>query len=137
MDIIEWSDKFSVGLNLIDEQHKRLIDIINVMIENSHSEFDKEIISKTLHELVEYAIYHFNDEEKLMMENSYPDYEDHKEMHDEFKIKIVSYHSGNVNIENIGTTILEYLRSWLIGHILQEDMKYKIFFDEKGLLDYE
>jgi len=131
MDKIEWTDKLSVGVKLLDEQHKRIIEIINLLIEKHEDKVEKEIVSQILGDLVNYAVNHLKDEEKLMSENGYPDYEEQKDMHDEYKLKVVSFHAGDSEVS--GLNMLEYLRSWWIGHILKEDMKYKTFFNKKGL----
>jgi hemerythrin len=83
-----------------------------------------------------YALTHFEYEEKIMIDYSYPDYTSHKEQHEEFKKKVASFYSATpISVDALNANVVEYLKSWLIYHILKEDMKYKRFYNEKGLLD--
>jgi hemerythrin len=136
MNKIEWSDKFSVGISLLDEQHKRLIDMINRLIEFHNIASLSENIIETLRSMSMYALTHFEYEEKIMIDYSYPDYTSHKEQHEEFKKKVASFYSATpISVDVLNANVVEYLKSWLIYHILKEDMKYKRFYNEKGLLD--
>ncbi len=136
MNKIEWSDKFSVGISLLDEQHKRLIDMINRLIEFHNIASLSENIIETLRSMSMYALTHFEYEEKIMIDYSYPDYTSHKEQHEEFKKKVASFYSATpISVDALNANVVEYLKSWLIYHILKEDMKYKRFYNEKGLLD--
>lgn len=136
MNKIEWSDKFSVGISLLDEQHKRLIDMINRLIEFHNITSLSESIIETLRSMTTYARTHFEDEEKIMIDYSYPDYTSHKKQHEEFKKQVASFYSSTpISVDALNTNVVEYLKSWLIYHILKEDMKYKRFYNEKGLLD--
>jgi hemerythrin len=60
--------------------------------------------------------------------------EQHKEQHKEFRKKTVAFCMGTMAYkEAIATEILSYLKNWLVNHILKSDMKYKSFFNDKGL----
>lgn len=135
MNKIEWSDKFSVGITILDEQHKQLIAMINLLIEIHNTASYSESITETLRSMTKYALTHFEDEEMFMVNYNYPDYTSHKEHHEEYKTKVVTFHSTNFDTtEGMSTNLLEYLQSWWTYHILEEDMKYKNFYDEQGFL---
>ncbi len=134
MEKIIWNEIFSVGVRKIDEQHKELIKMINKLIETKDTNVDSEMISDILTKMTKYADYHFQAEEQYMIEYDYPDYSTHKEQHIEFKKKTVAFCMDVMAYkETIPTEILSYLKSWLTNHILNSDMKYKSFFNEKGL----
>ena len=134
MEKIIWNERFSVGVRKIDEQHKELIKMINRLIETKDTKVDSETISDILTEMTKYADYHFRAEEQYMIEYDYPDYSPHKEQHIEFKKKAVAFCMDTMAYkETIPTEILSFLKNWLINHILKSDMKYKSFFNEKGL----
>ncbi len=139
--MIEWDDKYSVGVSIIDEQHKKLINIINnaiVLIINkanviAHSN-DPEEILEVLSEMTEYAKEHFATEEAYMLEFHYQDYTLHKEEHFNFYNKTMVYRNKVINGNFlIACEILEYLKKWLVEHIQVTDRKYIDCFKENGL----
>lgn len=134
MEKIIWNQSFSVGVEEIDRQHKQLVNILNQLLGMEGIQVDSEIISDTLTRMTDYADYHFSSEEKFMKENAYPDYAAHHLEHvafmrktAELSIKTMAYQ------KTIPSELLAYLRMWLIEHILVSDMKYKQFFEQKGI----
>ncbi|MEW6601193.1 MAG: bacteriohemerythrin, partial [Nitrospirota bacterium] len=130
---VKWSGKFSVGIKSIDEQHKQIVEMINLMVEYANTSLVRESTAQTLKALGRYCITHFDEEEALMTRYNYPDIERHKELHYEFRTRIALF-PVDPN-EEIATVIAEYLMDWLVNHMLKDDMQYKIFFEEQGLLD--
>ncbi len=134
MEKIEWTEKFSVGVSLFDNQHRQIIEMINKLIRTHRLSVDSDVISDTLTSMTEYARNHFKDEERFMTEHGYPDYDSHKERHKEFLKKTVSFcNATTLHVETVPEKLLEYLRNWWIHHILEQDMKYRQFFNEKGV----
>ena len=134
MEKIKWNENFSVGVRKIDEQHKKLIKMINKLIETNKTKVYSETIYDTLVKMTKYADYHFQTEEQYMIEYDYPDYSSHKEQHIEFRKKTVAFAVDTMKYkEALPIEILSYLQNWLINHILTSDMKFKSFFNEKGL----
>ena len=134
MQKIEWTEKFSVGVHKFDEQHEKLIGMFNQLVENYSGSFDKELADKILADMTVYAWTHFHEEEQLMEAYGYPDYEGHEEKHRAYKEKVESFCISNLHMEeDLPNQLISFLRDWWIHHILGEDMKYKNFFNEKGL----
>ena len=134
MEKIMWNNNFSVGVQNLDEQHKKIIKILNKLIEMNDTTVDSEIISDTLTEMTKYASEHFEAEEKLMNENNYPDYLLQKEQHKQFREKTVRFCLDTMSYKaTIPIEVLSFLREWWINHILSSDMKYKTFFSQLGL----
>ena len=134
MDLISWKDSLSVGINEIDEQHKKLVGLINKLFEAMSQGKSKEIMQAVLGELSNYVITHFATEEKLMKQLGYEEYDYHKQEHkffidklNEFKIK---FSSGN---EAISIDLLNFLKDWLLRHIIGTDRKYIPLFKENGI----
>ncbi len=89
--MIKWSDKYSVGISKIDEEHKKLIGIINkAVVASKHKDNSKEII-EILREMNDYAQAHFVTEENYMLGFGYPDYEQHKKEHQAFTIETIAF----------------------------------------------
>ncbi len=135
MDQIVWSDDFSVGVKLFDVHHKKLIVMINKMINDPTATTRSVTVSDILTDMTLYAQQHFKSEEDLMIEHGYPHLEQHKSQHNEFKKKVMELCiATTVDVEAVPQALLEYLKWWLTQHILNEDMEYKSFFEKKGVL---
>jgi hemerythrin-like metal-binding protein len=134
MEKIIWNENLSVGVTEIDRQHKQLVSILNQLLGMDGLTVDSETISDTLTRMTDYADYHFNSEEGLMQKYAYHDYASHRLEHVAFMRKTAELAMGTmVYKKTVPTDLLDYLKTWLIEHILVTDMKYKQFFQEKGL----
>ena len=134
MKAINWRDEFSVGVEEMDRQHKKLLAMINKLIEEQHTLTDPQTIAELLDGMVDYAQEHFRAEEYLMAEYGYDRKDRQEKQHKEFLDKTYSFMSASEVGPNIlSVALLDYLSSWLINHILTEDMQYKEFFRGKGL----
>jgi hemerythrin len=134
---VDWKDNYSVSIDEIDNQHKKLFDVLNILIENKELSIHSKIITNTLTKLVEYANYHFQTEEKYMLKYDYPEYELHKKEHIEFIKKTgqlcMSTMEGN---KMVPIELLIFLESWLVNHILNTDMKLKPFFIDNNIQQF-
>lgn len=134
MEKINWDDSFSVGVKKLDEQHRQIIGIINKLIDTTTVSVDSELISDTLTEMRQYASDHFETEEHLLTEYKYPDYKSHKEHHIEFRKQAANFSMDTLQYKRaVPAEILRYLKEWWVNHILNTDMKYKAFFNERGV----
>ncbi len=132
--MIEWEDKFSVGISIINEQHKEFIDILNKVIYTKEHNDNIEEIDEVLEEMVNYAHTHFKTEEAYMKEFNYSEYQDHKEEHNRFSTETISCIDKMIKGDyQIANEILEYLKQWLVDHIQGTDKKYVGCFKENGL----
>ena len=134
MAYIEWEDSFSVGVEIFDNEHKKLIEIINRLHLALLMKETDAVMGKTLKDLIDYTITHFAHEEDNMSNQTYPEFFKHKKEHDELIKKVQDY---KTQIESGKTTIslsiMNFLKDWLMSHILGTDMKYKDFFAGKKL----
>lgn len=134
MEPIVWSQTFSVGVSELDTQHKKLIGMINRLIEEQKVVTDPVTIAELLTEMTDYAQEHFRSEEYLMAEYGYEGKDRQVQSHEAFIAKTNSFMSASdVGPNILSKALLEYLKSWLVNHILNEDMQYKEFFATKGL----
>jgi len=134
MNKIEWKSTYELGIQLIDDQHKKLIDIINDVYEAQKAGTSKEMIHKALADLLEYTKYHFDAEEDLLKQHHYHEVDEHIKEHDEFVRKIKSFlndsKSGNLVLS---LKTIDYLKDWTINHILGTDKEYGEFILLKEL----
>ncbi len=132
--MIEWNDKYSANISLIDEQHKKLFEIINkAIIVKKHRNVTKNVLG-ILDEMTEYALKHFETEERYMKDFNFPEYQAHRNEHIDFTNNSIDYKNrvigGDFQILN---EILEYLKQWLVNHIQVTDKKYIDCFKKNGL----
>jgi len=88
MKKIEWDDSLSIGVDLIDEQHKMLIQRLNDLSKAIEMTQGEGGIVQTLDFLIEYTDFHFSAEEKCMVEHKYPGLDHQKRQHEEFKTSL-------------------------------------------------
>ena len=134
MAILSWDESYSTKIEMIDDQHKKLFELINDFYNNIANGATSESILKLIDGMKRYTVLHFSTEERYMKQLCYPDFQEHKKEHDDFVSKVYALES---KIKN-GTTIISFeitnfLRSWIKNHINNTDKKYTEFFLEKGL----
>ena len=123
---VEWTDTLSVGIDVIDDDHKGLIDIINRVLA---AEREGTSVKWALGELATYANDHFTREEKMMEAANYPDLAAHKKTHEAFVEWLQSLrtvYGADPGAEYyLAETMREYLQTWLTDHIMKVDAEYK------------
>ena len=131
MEPIVWSDKFSVGVKILDSQHKQLVSFINKLIQSPDASTSSETISDILTDMTRYAREHFRLEETLMAKHHYPHLDQHKKTHATFSQRVAELSLATIkNDDVVPRQLLDYLYGWLQNHILEEDMRYKTFLEE-------
>ena len=135
MEPVQWSEKFSVGVRELDEQHQQLIKLLNLLISTQGTANTRsETISDTLMAMTRYAQAHFQAEESLMEAYDYPGLEEQKIQHRDFRKKTVAFSTATYHgIDQVPAALLEYLVEWWVHHILEDDMAYRSFFKDKGV----
>ncbi len=132
--LIVWDDYYSVGYNLIDEQHKMLVGMINDLYDSFITGTAKEKASLILEEMIKYTDYHFTIEHKFFEKYNYPETEEHKVIHKSFVDKAIELKAGvDSGKVSVSFDIMNFLRQWLLDHILGEDKKFAAFFKEKNI----
>ena len=134
MELIKWDESYSVKIESIDEQHKKLIDMLNEFYNNIQSKSSKESIAKLLNQMKAYAMFHFETEERYMKQYGFPEHDFHKKEHNEFieKVKDIEkrFNAGELIVS---FEITNYLKKWLKDHINGTDKRYSWFLVDKGV----
>jgi len=125
MAFYEWQANFSVGVNEMDEQHKKLIAILNQLHDSMKAGKAAKEIGLIIDEMVEYTKFHFAAEEKRMTEKNYIGLASQKAEHAAF-VKKAQEFQKEVNSGKLAVSldVLNFLKDWLTNHILITDMKY-------------
>ena len=124
MQAFIWNSRFETGIASVDEQHRRLVEIVNqmgsILVDGSATESS---ISDIFGALAAYAQYHFADEERLMFEASLDPAHIalHQQHHRQFVEQLTTMWKGRADIENSPAVLQSFLSSWLTFHILEED----------------
>ena len=124
MKDIVWDHVLSVGVDEIDDDHRRLVDIFNILNHSVMEGDAPEYLAAVLEELINCTAWHFSHEERLMLKYGYKDLEEHKIEHQEL---VNSARELQQKILQAGKLVvdedLEYLERWLTAHILTDDMR--------------
>ena len=132
--LVTWSNKLAVGVRVIDEQHMRLIELINQLSDAMYSGRGQNMLNKVLTVLETYALYHFDTEEKLMATHKYDESAAHKNGHELFTETVkrfrYKFDSGHVVVS---TEILFFLREWIIAHIMKTDRELGLTLNRLGV----
>ena len=131
---VEWKDEYSVGIDSIDQQHKKLLNLINQLQTAVDYSTGEEFERDALDELVDYTKTHFSYEEGLMRDNDYPDFEPHKLQHEEMFKKVGEVLAEYEKDQDTAMhNAAEYLKDWLINHINGTDKQYSSYLIAKGV----
>ncbi len=133
---LEWNENLSVGVELIDAQHKTWIDRYNNVVAAVAARQGPAELGKTLEFLIDYTETHFSTEEKNMAAGNYPGLVDHKAKHDELRGTLADLtrdfrEEGATHM--VSDALDTFLGNWLIDHIKSTDMKFGAFVKEQGL----
>ena len=132
MPLFEWDDKYSVKNRTMDSHHQKIFDILNTIHDATKEGRGELIIEATLNELYSYTRYHFDEEEKLMVQANYPQLEAQRQAHTAFMNRIAEFQDevakGNALfvVSNVAVTV----KDWLKSHILTMDMQYEDYLKD-------
>ena len=133
---IEWDDSLSIGVDLIDEQHKMLIQKLRDLSDAFEMGREMNKIMQTREFLIDYTDFHFSAEAETIVKYDYPGLELQQDQHKQFVVTlnhIVEDFKEEGPTKALATSINVFLHNWLINHIKGVDIKLGQFLTEKGL----
>jgi hemerythrin len=134
MAFTTWKSTLSVKVEQLDQQHKRLVSMINDLYEAMKAGTGKETTATILAELIDYTMVHFADEERLLTQHGYPDIAGHILLHEVFSQQVMEYDNKiKTGCSVLTLELMMFLQTWLVGHIKCEDMKYSQFLNSNGV----
>ena len=142
-EIITWDAKYATGINVIDVQHKQLVNLSNELYSACMSKGDElqTVFKASMKRMVDYVHFHFDAESKFLNAINYPDYVNHKKMHDVLIKKILDtvkeYEEGKKFVPN---NFVRTLVDWVFSHIAFYDRQYSLYAADKirtGILSPE
>jgi hemerythrin len=134
MPLVTWSDKLSVGVKAIDEQHTILFNTINELHAAMMKGQARTIVGELLCRLLLYTRNHFTEEERLMETAGYPDLPQHRILHRNLTKQVEDYiarfQQGDLTLS---TDLSGFLSDWLKKHILAVDQSYGPCLNQRGI----
>lgn len=133
MGTFVWSEAFAVGITTIDQQHKRLIELVNGLFEAIESGRGSDALGEVLSGVVEYTKTHFRYEESMLKSYNYPDLAAHRLVHDGLTKKVTEL-MDRVRSGAASPTIetAELLKAWVGDHVLKLDKQYSEHLRSNG-----
>ena len=120
---MKWIPEYNTGIDVIDDQHKRILDYINE-IDDVSVKTDRARIRQILDNIIDYTQSHFTFEESLQEEAGYKYRVPHKRVHDLFIKKIENYRDRFEEGHSIESELNDVQEKWLINHIQHDDADY-------------
>lgn len=132
---VKWKDEYNTGITAIDDQHKRLVELINELYYNVYNTLPEKSIQEVLESLIEYTESHFWFEEDLMKKSAYPSFQIHKKEHDAFVVRIKEFSDKFEKKQPVTFQVVQFLKTWLTEHITGTDRGYIPFVNnaKRGL----
>ncbi len=123
MTLLVWQDNLNVGIDVIDQQHMRIVEMLNQLHFAQRSK-DTNAVADVIDELVDYTLSHFAFEEELMEESGYPFCAAHKRIHEVFTKRVAEYQLRCRAGEDVADELRNMLSRWLFNHIRSDDKAY-------------
>lgn len=122
---IEWKNEYATGVELVDQQHRHLVEIINKFEDALQKGRGSRQMNEILNDLVGYTQEHFATEERLMEEAGYPQLKLHQSQHRQLlqKVERLQFEFNGAH-RRISAEMHEFLVYWLVTHILRDDKAF-------------
>ena len=121
---MEWSEKFNIGIDVIDNQHRQILDYINALEKIRATGAAREQIKDVFDDLIDYTQSHFSFEENLLAQVNYQFLPSHRSIHELFVKRLNDYRQRFDNGESVEDDLHRLLSKWLINHIQHDDQDY-------------
>jgi len=124
-EIFPWSKNFETGIDTIDEQHKKLVEILNRLAAHLANMSEEFILNDIFDELADYADYHFRSEEEIWTEYFTGDswLEEHEQTHATFIGDVLALKQSDKSLDEVILDVVSFLSQWLAYHILDNDKR--------------
>jgi hemerythrin len=131
MKDLVWDRTLSVDVPEIDEDHRRLVDLFNLLNHAVQEGESQAYVDAIMEELIACTVWHFKHEERLMLKHGYEGLAEHRTEHEDL---IASVQALQQRLHDQGKPVLgdqiAFLEHWLTGHIFGADMKMGAYLGE-------
>ncbi|MBF0166878.1 MAG: hemerythrin family protein [Alphaproteobacteria bacterium] len=135
MPLMQWNERMSVGIEQFDNDHKKLVSMLNNLFDGMQAGKAKDVLGPILDDLIDYTKTHFAREEEAMARFSYQEFASHKREHDDLTRQVIDvqtkFHQDLT--ASLSMEVMNFLKNWLVKHIQGTDRKYTPFFHSNGV----
>lgn len=133
MAVIKWQPAYACGVTAIDYEHRELVRMVNGIYEAIRADITEGVLPAIVEELIDYTVEHFAHEEELMREAGYPDLAAHEKLHRQLESTVQLTRQRLASGEQgMGMEIFNFLRHWLLDHIVETDLPAGHFIRNSG-----
>lgn len=134
MSLLHWKEEFSTGIGTFDNEHKRLIAIINELHAAMLESRSQEVVGDVLRKLVQYTQIHFKHEEEAFARTGYPQAAQHEAQHRKLTQQVTEFvATSREKNAHLSMDVLKFLKLWLLEHIEKSDKAYGAYLRSKGV----
>ncbi len=135
MPLMTWTEKLSVGVAVLDDDHKKLVNMVNELHDGLRAGKGKDVLGEILAGLVSYTQFHFKREEQLFSSTAYLAAAAHKKEHDDLTKQVLDVQTRFRNDDGscLSIDVMTFLKNWLVKHIQGSDMKYSPHMNARGI----
>jgi len=134
MSLVNWDQTYSVKVNRLDDDHKKLFAMINDLHESMLAGHGSEKVQEIVKKLADYAKFHFAAEEAFFEKTKYPALASHRAEHQAFVKKVEQFQQDMASGKGgQSISVSQFLNDWLTGHIKNTDQKYSAHLNENGV----
>lgn len=132
MALLSWNDQYLIGQSTIDDEHKTLFRLINDFHTHWSENRDRKDVARVLNQLIQYGELHFQDEERIMAQEGYPELESHCAIHEKLIDEIFKLNEELADQSRLlERDITKFLKQWLVDHIVHNDYEFRNFLIRK------
>ena len=121
---IVWKPEYDLGIPIIDEQHRGVVTIINTLYFAMKNDYIGAMLSPIIEMITSYTHIHFKVEEDFFIKSEFPQAKNHHNLHCELIDKLSSISRRSI-LDNDPHQFMDFLKTWWISHICNEDMLYR------------
>lgn len=129
MELVQWSDRYLIGVKEIDAQHKYFVTLVNELHNKMQQHQIEEIKTTLVPKLVDYVHKHFKDEERIMRQHNYPGLEEQIRAHQEILANMNDIANSNVEAFPMTLKLMRLTTKWFLDHVLEYDLRLGKFLN--------
>jgi len=131
--MLYWQEDYSVNVQKLDKQHRRLFSIASKLLADVESGQGETVVAEALDHLLGYTMHHFTEEEALLARYGYGESDRHCEHHRKLMAQVRDFVEDFQKSKVTSSELLDFLHKWIVAHILLDDRKYGPFLNSKGV----
>ncbi len=137
MSYVAWKEEYSVGVEMFDNQHKKLFACLNDLGEAINEVQEHAVLTQIIRDLIDYTRVHFRDEEANLQLYNVPGYKKHKNEHEILSKQVVDYALEFAVNKELAIQVMSFLKDWIIDHILGTDKEYSNSLRGKEMMEWD